>query len=65
MAMVNARIDDDLKARVDAVLQRRNITVTQNMTDLYRYIDQHEQSPFCLLPGRTLPTRLWQSAVLI
>ena len=39
MAMVNARIDDELKARVDAVLQRRNITVTQNMTDLYRYID--------------------------
>ncbi|ELE9684023.1 hypothetical protein ACK3RO_004645 [Enterobacter kobei] len=50
MAMVNARIDDDLKARVDAVLQRRNITVTQNMTDLYRYIDQHEQSPFLPAP---------------
>ncbi|ECQ9991306.1 MAG: hypothetical protein RSD49_14370 [Hafnia sp.] len=50
MAMVNARIDDDLKARVDAVLQRRNITVTQNMTDLYRYIEQHEQSPFLPAP---------------
>ena len=50
MAMVNARIDDELKARVDAVLQRRNITVTQNMTDLYRYIDQHEQSPFLPAP---------------
>ncbi|UAN32647.1 hypothetical protein [Enterobacter sp. JBIWA005] len=50
MAMVNARIDDDLKARVDVVLQRRNITVTQNMTDLYRYIDQHEQSPFLPAP---------------
>lgn len=63
--MVNARIDDELKARVDAVLQRRNITVTQNMTDLYRYIDQHEQSPFCQPLGRTLPAMLWQSAVLI
>lgn len=65
MAMVNARIDDELKARVDAVLQRRNITVTQNMTDLYRYIDQHEQSPFLPALGRTLPAMLWQSAVLI
>lgn len=50
MAMVNARIDDDLKARVDAVLQRKNITVTQNMTELYRYIEQHEQSPFLPAP---------------
>lgn len=50
MAMVNARIEDELKARVDAVLQRRNITATQNMTELYRYIDQHEQSPFMPSP---------------
>ncbi|KGA36252.1 hypothetical protein KU74_07240 [Pectobacterium brasiliense] len=50
MAMVNARIEDNLKARVDAVLQRRNLTVTQNMTDLYHYIDQHEQSPFLPAP---------------
>lgn len=50
MAMVNARIEDELKARVDAVLQRRNITATQNMIELYRYIDQHEQSPFIPAP---------------
>ncbi|MCX3310959.1 hypothetical protein ORN12_18490 [Pantoea vagans] len=50
MAMVNARIDDDLKARVDAVLQSRNNTVTQNITDLYNYIDQHGQSPFMAAP---------------
>ncbi|MGL6406520.1 hypothetical protein ACSZM7_10530 [Aeromonas veronii] len=50
MAMVNVRIEDELKARVDAVLQRRNITATQNMIELYRYIDQHEQSPFIPAP---------------
>jgi hypothetical protein len=50
MAMVNARIDDDLKARVDAVLQSRNNTVTQNITDLYNYIDLHGQSPFMAPP---------------
>lgn len=50
MAMVNARIDDDLKARVDAVLQSRNNTVTQNITELYHYIDQHGQSPFMTAP---------------
>lgn len=50
MAMVNARVDDDLKTRVDAILQRRSSTVTQNITELYHYIDLHGQSPFMVAP---------------
>ncbi len=65
MAMVNARIDDDLKARVDAVLQSRNNTVTQNITDLYNYIDQHGQSPFMAPHVHIPPTVLPQNAVPI
>lgn len=46
MVMLNARIDDELKKRVDPTLQAIDCTATQAISGLWHYIDQHGRLPF-------------------
>jgi RHH-type rel operon transcriptional repressor/antitoxin RelB len=46
MATINARIDDNIKARADEVLKRLDISQTQAITAFYQYIAESGKLPF-------------------
>lgn len=48
MATINARIDDETKARVDQVLSLLGISQTQAITAFYQYIASHGKLPLII-----------------
>ncbi|HHT8253538.1 TPA: type II toxin-antitoxin system RelB/DinJ family antitoxin [Citrobacter braakii] len=48
LAMMNARLDAELKKRVDPIIQKLGYSTTQIVTGLYQYIDQHARLPFVI-----------------
>lgn len=46
MAAVNVRIDDALKAQADDVLETLNVSATEAITRLYRYMVENKSLPF-------------------
>ncbi|MDD7998261.1 type II toxin-antitoxin system RelB/DinJ family antitoxin [Kosakonia radicincitans] len=46
MPLVNIRIDDELKAEADVVYKELNITATEAITQLYRFVVQYRRLPF-------------------
>lgn len=50
MATINARIDDDIKAKADEVLKKIDISHTQAISALYQYIADCGRLPFQIMP---------------
>lgn len=46
MAAVNVRIDEELKVRADEVFGALNVSATEAITRLYRYVVDHGSLPF-------------------
>lgn len=46
MAAVNVRIDDALKSQADEVLETLNVSATEAITRLYRYVVDNKSLPF-------------------
>lgn len=46
MAAVNIRIDDTLKMQADEVLETLNVSATEAITRLYRYVAENKSLPF-------------------
>nr|AHF23954.1 hypothetical protein [uncultured bacterium Contig19] len=44
-AQLNVRIDEDLKAAGDAVLERYNVPAVQLIRDVWRYMADHQRIP--------------------
>lgn len=54
-ASITVRLDDQLKAQAEAVLDELGVSSTQAITHLYLYLVQHERLPFRVRPVSESP----------
>lgn len=60
---VNYKVDEELKQRVDKVLEQLDITPTMAVTGLYHYIDQNRTLPFLIKTQVATPKELEQTLI--
>jgi addiction module RelB/DinJ family antitoxin len=60
---VNYKVDEELKQRVDKVLEQLDITPTMAVTGLYHYIDQNHTLPFLIKTQVATPKELEQTLI--
>ena len=56
VAMLNVRMDKDLKAQGERVLAKQGVSATEAIRGLYQFMEQTEEVPdFCRTGSETLP----------
>ncbi|MEZ0585532.1 type II toxin-antitoxin system RelB/DinJ family antitoxin [Erwinia sp. STN24] len=63
MKSITVRLDDELKAQAEAVLEHLGVSSTQAITHLYLYLAQHGQLPYRIRPVAESPEDVYRATL--